>query len=242
MGKKSKYPEYSSGSITVNGNTVATTKRDKNNNIVDSNYNMSKIEKNIYDKVQGGIYSNLTGLLDVSDEKRTEWNNQLNAIKNQGIAQINDIYTPMETNLRNDIASRFGNLDNSIFMDNLNKITDKKAKAISDLSESLVSAESQLYADELNNKVSMISFLNNLNSVMNNNILNFTNAANSNAASGNSYNKDAYNANSQNTFWNNWGAPITSTLLGVAGTTFTGMNTVNNIWGKAASSAAKTAG
>ena len=45
MGKKSKYPEYSSGSITVNGNTVATTKRDKNNNIVDSNYNMSKMKK-----------------------------------------------------------------------------------------------------------------------------------------------------------------------------------------------------
>lgn len=241
MGKKSKYPEYSSGSITVNGNTVATTKRDKNNNIVDSNYNMSKLEKNIYDTVQGGIYSNLTGLLNVSDEKRTEWNNQLKAIKNQGIAQINDIYTPMETDLRNDIASRFGNLDNSIFMDNLNKITDKKAKAISDLSENLVAAESQLYADELNNKVSMISFLNNLNSVMNNNILNFTNAANSNAASGNSYNKDAYNANSQNTFWNNWGAPITNTLLSVAGTTFTGMNTMSQIAARAANTASKTA-
>lgn len=240
MGKKSKYPEYSSGSITVNGNTIATTKRDKNNNIVDSTYNMSNLEKNIYDKVQGGIYSNLTGLLDVSDEKRTEWNNQLNALKNQGIAEINDIYTPLETNLRNDIASRFGNLDNSIFMDNLNKITDKKAKAISDLSESLVAAESQLYADELNNKVNMISFLNNMNSVMNNNILNFTNAANSNAASGNSYNKDAYNANSQNSFWNNWGAPIANTLISAAGTTFTGMNTVNNIWGKKGNSNGNT--
>lgn len=46
MGKKSKkYPEYSTGSISVNGNTVATTKRDKDNNVVSSSYNMSATEK-----------------------------------------------------------------------------------------------------------------------------------------------------------------------------------------------------
>ena len=33
MGKKSKYPEYSTGTISVNGKTVASTTRDKNNNI-----------------------------------------------------------------------------------------------------------------------------------------------------------------------------------------------------------------
>ena len=52
MGKKSKYPDYSTGTITVNGRTVASTTRDKNNNIVGSSYNMTNNEKKIYDSIQ----------------------------------------------------------------------------------------------------------------------------------------------------------------------------------------------
>jgi len=203
MGKKTKYPAYSGGSITVNGKTVATTKKDSKNNVIDSSYNMSGLEKNIYDTVQGGMYSKLNNLFSVSDEKRKEWSNQLNALKNQGIKEINNIYKPMETDLKNDIASRFGNLDNSIFLDRLDDITDKRAQAVSDLSENLLATQNQLYNEELANQINLISFLSNLNSVMNNNILNYMNAANSNASSGNSYNQSQFNATkATNGFWN----------------------------------------
>ena len=47
MGKKSKYPDYSTGTITVNGKTVASTTKDKNHNVVSSNYNMTDNEKKI---------------------------------------------------------------------------------------------------------------------------------------------------------------------------------------------------
>lgn len=195
MGKSSKrYPEYTTGSISVNGTTKATTTRDKNNNIVGTNYNMSESEKKIYDSVQKGLNTSLSNLFSISDAQRQEWNSQLNALKNQGIESINDIYTPMETNLRNDIASRFGNLDNSVFLDNLNNITDKKAKAIASLSDSLLSKQNTLYSEELQNRINTITLLNNLNSVMNNNILNYTNMANTNSNSGNSYNHSAYTA------------------------------------------------
>ena len=138
MGKKSKYPDYSTGTITVNGKTVASTTKDKNHNVVSSNYNMTDNEKKIYDSIQSNLYSSLSSLFDITDANKKEWNNQLDAMKNQGIQQINDIYTPLETNLKNDIANRFGNLDNSVFMDNLNEITDKKSQAISALSNTLL--------------------------------------------------------------------------------------------------------
>ncbi len=217
MGKKSKYPEYSTGTISVNGKTVASTTRDKNNNIVGSNYNMSDAEKKIYDSIQNNMYSSLSGLFDITDETKKSWDSQLNALKSKGVQQINDIYTPMETNLRNDIANRFGNLDNSVFMDNLNEITDKKSQAISDLSNTLLSAQNELYSNELSNRISSISFLNDLNSAMNNNILNFTNAAMSNATSGNTYNSNAYKASSSGNLWSNL-LKTGNTVISAAGT------------------------
>lgn len=213
MGKKSKYPEYSSGTITVNGRDVSTTKRDKDNNIVSSSYNMSKTEKKIYDTIQKSLSSSLGNLFTISDGQKKEWNNQLKAIKNQGIEEINSIYTPMETNLKNDIASRFGNFDNSIFLDNLNEITDKKSKAVADLSDSILSTQNNLYSEELQNRINTITLLNNLNSVMNNNILSFANAANSNANSGNSYNNAAYNANNSSGSWFSDAVGLTGNIL-----------------------------
>lgn len=200
MGKKSKYPSYSSGSITVNGQTVATNKRDSQNNIVDSSYNMSEKEKEIYDSVQDNLMSSLGNLFSISDEKREEWGNQLDAYKNQGIKEINDIFTPMETDLKNDISSRFGNLNNSIFLDQLDNITDKKAQATAQLSENITALQSDLYNQELTNRLNLISFLNGLYSGFNNNILNYIQAANANAGAGNSYNNAAYNASNQNSW------------------------------------------
>ena len=40
MGKKSKYPDYSTGTITVNGKTVASTTKDKVL-LVDDNHNLT---------------------------------------------------------------------------------------------------------------------------------------------------------------------------------------------------------
>ena len=192
MGKKSKYPDYSGGSVQVDGRTVATASR--KGNTVTTNYNMSDAERNFYNQIQGGMSESLGNLLNISDGQKQQWAQQLDAIKKQGVQNINDIYTPIETNLRKDIASRFGNMDNSVFMDNLNKITDKKASAIANLSNSLLSAQDSLYANELNNRINVITLLNNLNSAINNNMLNYTNAAAANSQSGNNYNQNAYQA------------------------------------------------
>jgi len=236
MGKKSKYPSYSGGSITVNGNTVSTSS--KNKNTINSSYNMSDTEKSIYNGIQSNLNSTLADLFNFSDEKQKQFNSELEAYKNSGIKQINEIYDPMVTNLTNNIASRFGNLDNSIFMDNLSTITDNKAEAVADLSESINQKQSELYSAEMANRLSYISLLNSLNSTMNNNILNYMSAARSNSESGNNYNQQAYQAQNSGSNW-------LSTLGQVAQIGGNVMSFLNPTAGsalKTSGNAAKTAG
>lgn len=192
MGKKSKYPSYSAGSVIVNGKKVASST--KNGNTISGTYNMNDTEKEIYEGVQQNLASSLNDLFSISDEKQEQFNSEIEAYKQSGLKNIEDIYTPMETSLKNDIASRFGNFDNSIFMDNLSKITDNKAQAVADFSDSLLQKQSELYSQEIANRLSYITLLSGLNTAMNNNILNFTSAARANSESGNNYNASAYNA------------------------------------------------
>ncbi|MBE7712676.1 MAG: hypothetical protein E7Z87_02920 [Cyanobacteria bacterium SIG26] len=197
MGKTSKYPKYSTGSVEINGNTVAsTTKKDKNN--ISSSYNMTDTEKSIYDGVQQNLSTSLANLFKISDETQKSWQEELDNYRNTGIEEIENIYTPMETELRNNIASRFGNLDNSVFMDKLDAITDKKADAIAELSDNLVAKRDELYSTELANRLNYISLLNDLNTSMNSNILNYLTFAQSNAESGNKYSNQSFTAQNEN--------------------------------------------
>ena len=136
MGKTTKYPSYSGGAVNIYGNNVASTS--KNGNTINSNFYMDKTQEDIYNSIQDNMAGVLKDLFTISDPQRTEWQNQLSAIKNIGMDNINSIYTPLQNSLKNDIASRFGNLDNSVFLDKLNAITDNKSRAIADLSNTSI--------------------------------------------------------------------------------------------------------
>lgn len=195
MGKSSKYPSYSSGTVTLNGNTVASTS--KKGNTVNSTYNMPETEKNIYDYAQNSFLTSLPQINVFSNDTRKDINSQLEAYKNRGVQTINDIYNPIMDDLKNDVASRFGNLNNSIFMDNLNDIEKNRAAAISDLAQDIEAQRSSLYNNELTQRYNYLNFLNDIQNQINNNALNYMGLSQSNSASGNSYNQNAYNANLQ---------------------------------------------
>ena len=194
MGKKSKtkYPTFAGGNVTIDGRNVASASN--NNGVISTSYNMSDAERKIYNSVQDNLGSSLKNLFSISEPQRREWTNKLNVMKNEGIEQIDSIYKPMENDLKNNIASRFGNLDNSAFMDNLNSIVNKRAKAVADLCNNLTLAQDSLYANELNNRMSIINMLNGVNTSMNNNMTNMMNVAKNNSTTGNSYNTTAYQA------------------------------------------------
>lgn len=196
MGKNTKYPAYTGGAVSVNGNQVATVS--KNGNTVTSNYNMSDPEKAIFEYAQNSLATSLPNLNVFDSNVQQGINSQLDAYRDRGMQSINDMYTPILRNLRNDMASRFGNLNNSMFMDKLNNIEDNRATAISDLAQNLLIQRDNLYNNEMARRYSYLNFMNNMQNQITNNILRYIDAARSNSASGNSYNQNAYNANTAN--------------------------------------------
>ena len=208
MSKKSKYPSYNSGTVTINGKKVASVS--KKNGSINSKYKMSKNEKKLYKNIQKNLNSSLKNLNNFEADKKL-WEKQLNAYRENGIKEINSIYTPMETSLKNDISGRFGNLDNSVFLNKLANITDNKAQAVASLSNSLQEKQDQLYSKELANRLNYITLLSGLDTNMNNRILSMLGQANSNSAAGNAYSANAYSSNSNNT-------SFLSDALAIAGT------------------------
>ncbi len=196
MGKSSKYPKYSNGSVSINGTPVANVS--KKGNSISSNYYMNDAEKGIYDYSQQSLLSALPQINVFDKGTQNDINSQVEAFKNKALQDIQNTYSPMINDLKNDIASRFGNFNNSAFMDNLNTIEGNRALAMSDLAQDIEAKRNELYNNELANRYNYLSFLNNLREQINSNILNYLSAAQSNSSSGNNYNQKSY-TNSQNT-------------------------------------------
>ena len=193
MGKNSKYPAYSSGAVSINGQKVAS--QYKKGNTIHSSYNMTGAEKAAYDYAQNSLQNSLPKIDIFSADTQRDINSQIDAYKNQGVQNINDIYNPIMNNLKTDMASRFGNMNNSIFFDNLNKVEKNRAQAINSLAQDIATQKSNLYNNELNNRYNYINFMNGLQNQLVGNGLSYLGIAQNNAAAGNSYNQAAYTAN-----------------------------------------------
>lgn len=190
MSKTTK-PAYANGSFSINGKTKATTYKD--GDTVRSNYNMNNYEKTAYDYAQKTLAEILPQINTFSPETLKGFQSQLNAYQNQGEKSINNIYTPILNNLKNDIASRFGNIDNSMFLDKLNNIENSRADAISQLAESLLSKRNELINNELSNRYNLVNLLNTLQNQYNNNAMNSISTALNVANSVKGYNQQTSN-------------------------------------------------
>ncbi len=192
MGKSSKYPGYSTGTVKVNGQTKASTYKYGNNVVTD--YNMSDAEKRAYDYAQNSFADALPSINIFDDNTKKNLQSQLDAYTLQGQKMVNSLYTPMLNDLKNDVASRFGNFDNSVFMDNLNAIEANRADAISNLAQDVTAKRSDLINNELSQRYTYLNFLQDIQDQTNSNILNFINSSQTNSDSGNNYNAQAYAA------------------------------------------------
>lgn len=193
MGKSSKYPSFSSGSISINGENKATTS--KKGNTVTTNYNMSDAEKNIYDYAQNSLLSSLSSVNVFDDDTKKNLQAQLDAYTLNGQKLINNMYEPMIDDLKTDVASRFGNFDNSVFMDNLNEIESNRAESINNLAQDVLAKRDELVSNELAQRYTYLGFLQDLQNNINSNILNYIASSQQNSSAGNSYNAQAYAAN-----------------------------------------------
>lgn len=199
MSKTTSYkPSYSNGSVSINGQNKATTT--KSGNTVFGNYNMNDYEKELYDYAQKTLPQLVQNVNTFSPETTKSINNQLNAYQVQGQNYINQIYKPMIENLKNDIASRFGNFDNSMFMNDLNNIELNRSNAVAQLANNLVSRQNELVNNELANRYNYINLLNTLQNQYNNYALSTLNSSMGLGNTGLAYNNSVANNNSSNTF------------------------------------------
>lgn len=180
MGKSS----FTNGTVRVNGQTKASTY--KKGNTVYTDYNMSPYEKQAYDYAQKSFAENLPTLNVFSEDTQKQLQKQMNAYKNKGIETINNIYTPMLDNMKTDIASRFGNFDNSSFLNSLNDIESSRANAISDFAQDMTLKENDLINDEVSRRYQYMSFLNGINNQALSNLSTYSALTSRNSSGGNS--------------------------------------------------------
>ena len=117
--------------VKVNGVPKLTTYVDKYGSS-SSNYTMSPWEKLAFEYAEKEFAQNLENINVFSEETLKSLSNQVDAYTKSGIKKIDEVYAPMIKNLQNDVASRFGNLDNSIFLDKLssNNLNKKKIRML----------------------------------------------------------------------------------------------------------------
>lgn len=185
------YPKYSSSAVSI-GNSTAKTGVDKG--ILTSSYDMSDSESAIYNYALNTLANILPGINTFDTNTLSSMQSQIDAYKDSGIKEINEIYNPMIRNLENDIVSRFGNLDNSIFADNLNGIESKRADAVSSFAQNILSRQNELESDELTKRYALAEFLTGMVNNTYKNALNAINTALGSSSSANNYNNDLYNA------------------------------------------------
>lgn len=185
------YPNYSSSSVSLGGSSAST---DVKNGILTSDYDMSGDESDIYNYALSTLASILPQLNTFDANTLSSIQSSVDAYKNAGLDTINQSYNSSLKNLENDAVSRFGNLDNSAFADNLNNIESARSKAVSSFAQDVLAKQSQLESDELTKRYALAEFLNGIANNTYDNALKAISTALGSSTSANSYNNDLYNA------------------------------------------------
>ena len=164
-------------SLSLNGKEVASVENTKKK--IATNYNMSDTEQALWDYTNKNLLNGLQNINVFSDDVQKNIQNQINAYTKQGLKTLNETYTPMFRELKTDIAARFGNLDNSVFLDNLNEIEKNRTNALETLTENILAKQSELYETELTNRYNYLNQLSGINQNLYSNIMKFLELANS---------------------------------------------------------------
>lgn len=210
------YPKYSSSAVSI-GDSSATT--GVINGILTSNYDMSDAESAIYNYALNTLAAILPQLNTFNTDTQRSIKSQVDTYENEGISDINDLYTSSLTNLENDATSRFGNLDNSIFTDSLSNLESERAKAVSSFAQDVLAKQSELESDELTKRYAIAEFLSGLSDDVYSNALKTISTALGSSSDYSSYNTDLYNALSaiKSTNSNSSTNSLISSLLGLSG-------------------------
>jgi hypothetical protein len=185
------YPSYSSSSISVGDSTASTG---VSNGVLTSNYDMSDAESTIYNYALNTLASILPSINTFDTNTQSEIQSEVNAYKDEGVQEINDLYNSSLSDLQNDSASRFGNLDNSIFTDSLSDLESERSDAVSSFAQDVLSKQSSLESDELTQRYALIELLSGLSDDIYSNALDSISTSLGSSSSYSDYNSSLYDA------------------------------------------------
>ena len=182
----SKYSTpYYNGSVYVNGENKSSS-YNNDGNIV-TNYNMSDVEKKLFDYSQESFLEALPEVNIFDDDVKKQFGEQLSAYAQKGLDFVDSTYSPMIADTMNDVARRFGNLDNSAFLNDLQDIESNRADAMSDLAQDVLIRQDELVNDELSRRYQYLAFLSDIYNGVTSSVFDYIDAASTNSNSGNSY-------------------------------------------------------
>lgn len=187
----SNYPNYSSSKLSLGGSNASTGVV---NGVLNADYNMSDSEAAIYDYALNTLASLLPNLNTFDTNTQSSIKSEVDAYKNSGVRTINDLYASSLMNLENDAASRFGNLDNSFFKDELNSLESERAGSVSSFAQNVLAKQSGLESEELNKRYALVNLLSGLSGDIYSNALNAISTSLSGSSSANNYNSNVYDA------------------------------------------------
>lgn len=185
------YPKYSSSSVSLAGSSASTGVKD---GILTSDYDMSGNEADIYNYALSTLANILPQLNTFTPETVSSIQSSVDAYKNSGVESINSLYNSSLKNIENDAVSRFGNLDNSAFVDNLNNIESERSKAVSSFAQDVLAKQGQLESDELTKRYALAEFLNGIANNTYDKALKAINVALGGSSTLNNYNNELYSA------------------------------------------------
>ncbi|MDD3150170.1 MAG: hypothetical protein PHV68_04985 [Candidatus Gastranaerophilales bacterium] len=156
-------PDFADSYIKIGNNTIASTYTDDDGNVI-SQYYQTPEESETYSNINDLINEYLPSLNTLSDKYYDNKELTLQAVKDQSVENLNEIYTPIINELKTDIASRFGSLTNSSFLDELSTIEDARANNVQELNADLILLSNELDDAQLQRNYSFLNLLNTMKS------------------------------------------------------------------------------
>ncbi len=151
---KTSAPDLPTGQFNISGGPSA------NYNNGQTSYQLNGSQQKAYDYAQNAFAEGMQNVNTFLPETVSRLYDQVEAYKANSMATLNDLYTPMLRNTQNDAARRFGNLDNSVFLDNYGNVEKKRGNAMAQLAQNVTATQQSLYNQELQNQYNYLNFLN----------------------------------------------------------------------------------
>ncbi len=173
MGKTSSLPGYQTptGNFSISGGPSANYSKGQ------TTYKLNEAQQKAYDYAQNAFAEGISSINTFSPEAIQNLNDQVNAYKENALEELDELYTPILQKTRNDAARRFGNLDNTVYLQNLDKVEKQRTNAATKLAQNIVSMQNDLINEEIQNRYNYLNFLNNYQNQIMGNAINASNLA-----------------------------------------------------------------